>query len=1082
MAVRNESVRLTLDDAGFSTGMAKAAAATALLDRALADLDGSHVDLGDNVKSTTADVDGLGESVRETGNNWQIYGENVKEASLETAIGEERARRLNAALRDQARAAVDAEQGIHNLDNSFRDADAHGHLLLSTIGAIAPALVPIGGVAVVGVAGLANGLAFAAGAAGVAVLAFQGVGTALQAVNKAALVPTTANLEAAQRAMEQLSPAARDMVRELRGLAPVLSELKATAADGLFPGLIDGMDQLVTLAPQVESIVGHIASALGDLASGAGADLASARWDDFFLMLDAEARPTLMRLGNAIGDVAHGLAQMWVAFTPLNNSFSKWLLDAARSFDQWATGLSATEGFKEFVQYLHETGPQVADAIGSIANAVLQIVQASAPLGGPVLAAITQIADAIAAIADSPFGTPIMAGVTAISALSLASRIATAAVTRLGVALEGVGIKSATMGRLATIGGGQLALMLYGGINLAESLNDSFGRLTDGSVTLGDGLNVAFHTLTPATFALDQLGLGADHAKESFVGAAVAAGKLGAQEERAQTAAGSLHLSLKSARASSLEAAQGFYTLADAVEKPTLSLADLEKRMERQAQATADLAKNMQRAIENGADPRALLQAYQELGTGASLAIEQLANHGVAGAKKFNAAWGESQHAVKSLNVVLADLAQAIDRLAGKHASPKVDIDGAPKAKGWLDTLEDGLTGVGKQHPTPTVGIVDHAKAPLQHIIGLINGVHDKTVTITVNQRGGVTSSYGGYTAPGAGSDSGLSSGGYTGDGGKYQPAGVVHRGEFVFDKESTAAAGVGTLYALMRNLRGYATGGGVGIGHALSGNDYLGTPYSLSLDEMSKWEKALAKLTTTTRETDDWWRMSRKEQLAFEKDALTKQRANLLQLQKLQEKEQQQIQDRISAVRQEIDAIHSGVSSIISGDTETPTSFAQAQAGVLADAHDALGLASVLQELRDKGFGGPALQNLLSMPGITLAAIQDFANQAPSALADYAQSFGQLQVWQHAVGGQASQQLGLNADLKGLRADNAALRAEQRETNKALDLANQQREKVITRLERIEADLKTHPHKVGKAAGDAVGGKVHHAAQGARH
>jgi hypothetical protein len=28
--------------------------------------------------------------------------------------------------------------------------------------------------------------------------------------------------------------------------------------------------------------------------------------------------------------------------------------------------------------------------------------------------------------------------------------------------------------------------------------------------------------------------------------------------------------------------------------------------------------------------------------------------------------------------------------------------------------------------------------------------------------------------------------GGYTGDGGKYEPAGVVHRGEFVIDKEKT--------------------------------------------------------------------------------------------------------------------------------------------------------------------------------------------------------------------------------------------------------------------------------------------------------
>ena len=50
--------------------------------------------------------------------------------------------------------------------------------------------------------------------------------------------------------------------------------------------------------------------------------------------------------------------------------------------------------------------------------------------------------------------------------------------------------------------------------------------------------------------------------------------------------------------------------------------------------------------------------------------------------------------------------------------------------------------------------------------------------------------------------------GGYTGDGGKYEPKGVVHGGEFVFTKEATNRIGVGTLYRMMR---GYSAGGYVG-------------------------------------------------------------------------------------------------------------------------------------------------------------------------------------------------------------------------------------------------------------------------------
>lgn len=54
----------------------------------------------------------------------------------------------------------------------------------------------------------------------------------------------------------------------------------------------------------------------------------------------------------------------------------------------------------------------------------------------------------------------------------------------------------------------------------------------------------------------------------------------------------------------------------------------------------------------------------------------------------------------------------------------------------------------------------------------------------------------------------GFAGGGYTGAGGKYEPKGVVHGGEFVFTKEATSRIGVKNLYRLMR---GYANGGQVG-------------------------------------------------------------------------------------------------------------------------------------------------------------------------------------------------------------------------------------------------------------------------------
>lgn len=72
----------------------------------------------------------------------------------------------------------------------------------------------------------------------------------------------------------------------------------------------------------------------------------------------------------------------------------------------------------------------------------------------------------------------------------------------------------------------------------------------------------------------------------------------------------------------------------------------------------------------------------------------------------------------------------------------------------------------------------------------------------------------------------GFSGGGYTGDGAKYDPAGIVHKGEFVFTKEATQRIGAKNLYRLMR---GYANGGSVG-GSGYSGGTVSGGAPSFAI------------------------------------------------------------------------------------------------------------------------------------------------------------------------------------------------------------------------------------------------------------
>lgn len=64
----------------------------------------------------------------------------------------------------------------------------------------------------------------------------------------------------------------------------------------------------------------------------------------------------------------------------------------------------------------------------------------------------------------------------------------------------------------------------------------------------------------------------------------------------------------------------------------------------------------------------------------------------------------------------------------------------------------------------------------------------------------------------------GFESGGYTGDGGKSEPAGIVHRGEYVLSKKAVGRIGVDNLEALHRGaLKGYEAGGYVADSPTLS-------------------------------------------------------------------------------------------------------------------------------------------------------------------------------------------------------------------------------------------------------------------------
>ena len=109
---------------------------------------------------------------------------------------------------------------------------------------------------------------------------------------------------------------------------------------------------------------------------------------------------------------------------------------------------------------------------------------------------------------------------------------------------------------------------------------------------------------------------------------------------------------------------------------------------------------------------------------------------------------------------------------------------------------------------TSTVTVNDQATSKVQRIQRVIDGLRGKTVTVRVDEVLGTTVQRGNY----AGRNTEFAGGGFTGAGGKYEPAGIVHRGEYVMTAEATRRIGVDRLNNLnYGQFPGYAGGGMVG-------------------------------------------------------------------------------------------------------------------------------------------------------------------------------------------------------------------------------------------------------------------------------
>ncbi|WP_105476126.1 phage tail tape measure protein [Escherichia coli] len=211
-----------------------------------------------------------------------------------------------------------------------------------------------------------------------------------------------------------------------------------------------------------------------------------------------------------------------------------------------------------------------------------------------------------------------------------------------------------------------------------------------------------------------------------------------------------------------------------AISAKARGLTDRQAQRESEAQRLRDVY---------GDNPDALAKATSALKNTWS-AEDQLSGNWMAGLKSGWNAWAES--ATDSFSQVKSAATQTFDGVAQNMAAMLTGSE--QNWRGFTRSVLSMLTEIFLK----------------QAMVGIVGGIG----SAIGGAFGGSASASTGTAIEAAAANFHFATGGFTGTGGKYEPAGIVHRGEFVFTKEATSRIGVGNLYRLMR---GYAEGGYVG-------------------------------------------------------------------------------------------------------------------------------------------------------------------------------------------------------------------------------------------------------------------------------
>ncbi len=217
------------------------------------------------------------------------------------------------------------------------------------------------------------------------------------------------------------------MVDEVLRLKDAYNEFLKATQGPVFDVFTRSLRVAGQLLDKFAPVVNAVSKGLSNLANIAAATFNGAEFTNFLGFLERQAPRAVESFGKAILNLIVGIGNLSVSFEPFIDFFLNGFEKMTATFRDWAAGLSTSDTFREFMDYVQKVGPQLVDIFKDIVDAVINIGVALSHVSAVALPVIQLFAKIIAALPPDLLGVIIVT----LGVLSITTKLASGSIGTL---------------------------------------------------------------------------------------------------------------------------------------------------------------------------------------------------------------------------------------------------------------------------------------------------------------------------------------------------------------------------------------------------------------------------------------------------------------------------------------------------------------------------------------------------------------------------------------------------------------------------------------------------------------------------